>query len=127
MKPIITGLRKVLIVEDNPDNMTTIKAILKNKYNVTEAEDGEQGLAIAQSLFPDIVLLDMSLPKMEGKKVIQHLKENNLTKNLLIIAVTAQAMKGDKANFLSAGCDGYVSKPIDPVALLTEMERLLAR
>ena len=127
MKPIITGLRKVLIVEDNPDNMTTIKAILKNKYNVTEAEDGEQGLAIAQSLFPDIVLLDMSLPKMEGKKVIQHLKENNLTKNILIIAVTAQAMKGDKENFLSAGCDGYVSKPIDPVALLTEMERLLAR
>lgn len=115
----------VLIIEDNPDNMTTIKAILKNKYAIVEAVDGEEGLKMVISLLPDLILLDMSLPRMDGVEVARLLKENNETKNIPIIAVTAQAMKGDNEKFLKAGCNGYIPKPIDPVELLTEISKLL--
>jgi CheY-like chemotaxis protein/signal transduction histidine kinase/HAMP domain-containing protein len=123
----IDGLANVLIVEDNPDNMITIKAIVKKKYNIAEAFDGEMGLKMAQSQKFDLILLDMSLPKMDGKEVVKNLKSNNETKNIQIIAVTALAMKGDKEDFLRAGCDGYISKPIDPKALLAEIESLLKK
>jgi CheY-like chemotaxis protein len=120
-----TGLPKVLIIEDNKDNMTTIKAILKGKYTITEAFDGEQGLALALSGRPDIILLDMSLPKMSGQQMIETLKSNLETKNIPIIIVTAQAMMGDKEHFLATGCDGYVSKPIDQVILLKEISKFV--
>jgi CheY-like chemotaxis protein len=124
---LTTDLLNILIVEDNLDNMTTIKAILKGKYNITEALDGEIGLMKAQSEKPDLILLDMSLPKVSGTKVIKMLKADNETKNIPLIAVTAQAMKGDKENFLKSGCDGYVSKPIDHLELIAEIGRLLSR
>lgn len=125
-KPQTSNLNPtVLIVEDNPDNMTTIKAILKNKYAIAEAVDGEEGLRMSISLLPDLILLDMSLPRMDGEKVTRLLKENNETKNIPIIAVTAQAMKGDSERFIEAGCNGYIPKPIDPVELLTEISKLL--
>lgn len=114
----------ILIVEDNPDNMTTIQAILKGKYNIAEAVDAEEGLKLARTKIPDLILLDMSLPKMSGEEIITVLKENVDTKDILIIAVTAQAMKGDREKFLKMGCDGYVSKPIDQEALLEEISRL---
>ncbi|MCF8298209.1 MAG: response regulator [Saprospiraceae bacterium] len=120
-----TNLPNILIVEDNPDNMTTLKAILKGKYNIYEAVDGEQGLKIAQSQQPDLILLDMSLPEMEGEKVIQILKGNDKTKDIAVIAVTAQAMLGDKEKFLEAGCDGYIPKPIEQDELFGEIGRLL--
>ncbi len=115
----------ILIVEDKPDNMTTIKAILKNKYNILEAVDGEQGLEMIISLLPDIVLLDMSLPKLDGVEILKILKADEKAKNIPIIAVTAQTMKGDKEKFLDAGCNAYITKPIDPVQLLTEIRKLL--
>lgn len=125
-KPQTSNLNPtVLIIEDNPDNMTTIKAILKNKYAIVEAVDGEEGLKMVISLLPDLILLDMSLPRMDGVEVARLLKENNETKNIPIIAVTAQAMKGDNEKFLKAGCNGYIPKPIDPVELLTEISKLL--
>lgn len=120
------GMPNILIVEDNPDNMITIKAILKGKYNITEAVDSKEGLKIIQSQTPDIILMDMLLPKMEGEKIVKTLKANNETKNIPIIAITAQAMKGDQEGFLKAGCDGYVAKPIDQGALLAEIGRLLS-
>lgn len=116
---------KVLIVEDNPDNMITVKAILRNKYNIEEAIDGEQGLMMAQSQLPDLILLDMALPKMSGEEIIKILKKNKETKHIPVIAVTAQAMKGDEERFLNIGCDGYVSKPIDQELLLAEISGLL--
>lgn len=120
------GKPKVLIVEDNPDNMITLKAILKGKYIIAEAFDGERGLEMARSQLPNLILLDMALPKMSGEEILSILRKNKKTKNIPVIAVTAQAMKGDEEKFLKAGCDGYVSKPIDQEILLTEIERLLS-
>ena len=119
------GLPRVLVVEDNPDNMTTIKAILKGKFKISEAMDGKEGLKMAQSQLHDLILLDMSLPKMGGEAIIKVLKRSDKTDLIPTIAVTAQAMKGDKEKFLKAGCDGYVSKPIDHEKLLEEIGRVL--
>lgn len=118
-------LQKVLVVEDNVDNMTTIKAILKDNYAVSEAYDGEQGLSLANLLLPDIMLLDISLPKLSGDKILKQIKTNKHTKNIPVIAVTAQAMKGDKEKFLKLGFDGYVPKPISQEILLEEISKLL--
>ncbi|MFK5856529.1 MAG: ATP-binding protein [Bacteroidota bacterium] len=115
----------ILVVEDKPDNMTTIKAILKNKYNIMEAVDGEQGLDMIISLLPDLVLLDMSLPKLDGIEILKIVRADEKAKNIPIIAVTAQTMKGDKEKFMDAGCNAYIPKPIDPVELLTEIRKLL--
>lgn len=115
----------VLIIEDNPDNIITLKAILKNKYYIAEAIDGEQGLKMAQSQKPDLILLDMSLPKVSGQEIIKQLKSNDETKHIPVVAVTAQAMMGDKERFIKMGCDGYISKPVDQEVLLRKLERLL--
>jgi CheY-like chemotaxis protein len=104
----------ILVVEDNPDNMITIKAILQNKYTILEATDGEQGLIMALTEEPDLVLLDMSLPKMDGFTVVNKLKEHSEAKSIPVIALTARAMKGDREMMIEAGCDDYIAKPIDP-------------
>lgn len=115
----------VLIVEDNPDNMITLKAILKDKYNIYEALDGEIGLEIAQALMPDLILLDMSLPKKSGKDVVEALKADEVMWHIPVIAVTAQAMIGDKDKFIKYGCNDYVSKPIDPEIILDILKKWL--
>ncbi len=104
----------ILIVEDNPDNVLTIKAILKNQCKLLEAVDGAEGLQKAAQSSPDLILLDMSLPKMDGYEVVRHLKEDAKTSAIPVVALTAQAMKGDREKILAAGCDDYISKPIDP-------------
>ncbi|MEA1877067.1 MAG: ATP-binding protein, partial [Bacteroidota bacterium] len=111
---------RILIVEDNPDHMITIKAVLKGKYNIDEASDVEEALMKVITHKPEIVLLDMSLPEMSGEQAVKALKENSV----MVIAVTAQAMKGDREKFMKIGCDGYVSKPINQEALLEEILRL---
>ncbi|MDA3955031.1 MAG: response regulator [Bacteroidales bacterium] len=121
------GKPNVLIVEDNMDSITTIKAILGGKYNITEAFDGEQGLKSAQSQIPDMILLDMSLPKMDGEEIVKILKENKKTKNIPVIAITARVMKGDKEQFLKAGCNDYVAKPIDHEELKEKITNLLKK
>nr|WP_319396150.1 response regulator [uncultured Desulfobacter sp.] len=113
----ITGRPVVLIVEDNPDNMITIKAILPKGLDVKEAEDGQQGLDMARILTPDLIFLDMALPKMDGFEVVKALKADERTKNIPVVALTAQAMQGDKQRILGAGCDDYIPKPINPEAL----------
>lgn len=118
-------LPNILIVEDNPDNMTTIKAIIKEDYAVLEAYDGKQGLKTAISKLPDAILLDMALPEMEGIEVVRRLKSKKETMRIPVIAVTASAMKEDEEAFRAAGCDGYIAKPIDAEALLGEIRRLL--
>jgi CheY-like chemotaxis protein/signal transduction histidine kinase/HAMP domain-containing protein len=104
----------ILVIEDNPDNMITIKAILQSKYIIMEATDGEIGLKMALTKEPDLILLDMSLPKMDGFTVVKKIKENNDAKHIPVIALTARAMKGDREMTIEAGCDDYISKPIDP-------------
>jgi PAS domain S-box-containing protein len=112
------GKYDILIVEDNPDNMITIKAILGNRYNIAEAFDGLIGLRLAVSSNPDIILLDMALPKMSGMEVFKNIRKDEKAKSIPVIAVTAKAMKHDKEEIASAGFDGYISKPIDAQTLI---------
>ncbi|PKP33430.1 MAG: hypothetical protein CVT99_00305 [Bacteroidetes bacterium HGW-Bacteroidetes-16] len=122
---VSAGRKKILVVEDSADNRLTTRAILGEQYDLVDAIDGEDGLEKARLEIPDLILLDFYLPKMNGFKVIKLLKENENTKYIPVIAVTARAMKNDREEILEAGCDGYVSKPIDANLLLEEIEKLL--
>jgi CheY-like chemotaxis protein len=105
---------KVLIVEDNPMNMRLIEMILKSDdYTLLKAVDGEEALAIATIDHPDLILMDIRLPKVGGLEVAKRLKKNAKLSHIPIIALTAHAMKGDMEKAFEAGCDSYVSKPID--------------
>ncbi len=115
----------VLIVEDNPDNMITIKAVLGNRYRILEATDGETGLRMALEFKPDLVLLDMALPGMDGLTVVRRIRKNTESSPIPVIAMTARAMKGSREEILEAGCDGYISKPIDPVEVLAKIDSRL--
>jgi len=115
--------QKVLIVEDNPLNMRLIEMILKaNSYTLLKATDGEEALDIATRERPDLVLMDIRLPKVSGLEVARRLKENPAFSHIPIIALTAHAMKGDKEKAIEAGCDSYLSKPINT----RELPRLVA-
>ena len=106
--------QKVLIVEDNPLNMRLIEMVLKaNSYTLLKATDGEEALDIATRERPDLVLMDIRLPKVSGLEVARRLKENPALSHIPIIALTAHAMKGDKEKATEAGCDSYLSKPIN--------------
>ena len=117
----------ILVVEDNPDNMTTIKAILKGAYDILEATDGEEGLNMTLSELPDLVLLDMSLPKMDGFEVAGRIKSERGDRHIPVIALTAHAMKGDREKTIQAGCDDYVSKPVDPEELMKTIENYVGK
>lgn len=121
-KPIKSKGTTILIIEDNPNNMITIKAILHKRYEILEAVDGKIGLELANES-PDLILLDIQLPKMDGYEVLRKLKRKKKLANVPIIALTAMAMKGDEEKMMSAGFDGYMSKPIDPINLLEEIAK----
>jgi len=107
------GPQRALIVEDNPDNLFTLKTLMGKTYEYIEAFDGEKGLELAKKELPDIILLDISIPKLDGYEVARRLKEDEKTRNIPIIAVTARAMKGEREKTLACGCDDYISKPVD--------------
>lgn len=111
----------ILVVEDNPDNMTTIKAVLPNEYNILEAMDGEEGLKKIRTETPDLVLLDMSLPGMDGYTVAGKAKKDPNIAHIPVVALTARAMKGDREEIIKAGCDDYIAKPIDPELILQKV------
>ena len=119
------GIPNILVVEDNPDNLLSIKAILKDRYNISEAMDGEQGLEMARSELPDLILLDIALPKLDGLSVVAKLKDEVKTKNIPVIAMTAQAMRGDKERIIEAGCDDYISKPVDAEKIINKIKQWL--
>jgi len=101
---------------------------LEELYELTWVEDGEAALAILDKMAFDLVLLDISLPKMDGKAVLKEIRRRDRTKDLPTIALTAHAMRGDKENYLSLGFDDYLSKPIvDDEALIETIERLLEK
>jgi len=127
-KPIIipdTKLKRILVVEDNPDNMITVKAILGHKYEISEAFNGETGLDKILNEKPDLVLLDISLPKKGGMEIIGIVKKNTDIADIPIIAVTAKAMKEDQETILAAGFDDLVLKPIDLELLINTIEKQL--
>lgn len=105
---------KILIVDDNQDSRELAVKILKNAgYQMIEAADGEEALEKAVAENPDIILMDISIPKIDGYEVTRRLKSQVSFKNTPVIALTAHAMKGDKEKAIDAGCEGYISKPID--------------
>jgi two-component system, cell cycle response regulator DivK len=103
----------VLVVEDNPANMTLATFLLKSAgYAVLTATDAEAGLALARREQPDLVLMDIQLPGMDGLEACAILKKSEATRDIPVIALTALAMKGDEERIRAAGCDGYIAKPL---------------
>jgi len=103
----------VLVVEDNPANMTLATFLLKSAgYAVLSATDAEAGLALARAEQPDLVLMDIQLPGMDGLQACAILKKDTTTRDIPVIALTALAMKGDEERIRAAGCDGYIAKPL---------------
>jgi len=107
------GKPNVLVVEDNHDNMKTIRALLQDTCNVLEAGDGQVGFELALLRRPDLILMDISMPVMDGYKALDAIKNNAEICLIPVIAVTASAMVGNREEILDRGFDGYISKPID--------------
>lgn len=119
-------MTKILLVEDNEMNQDMLsRRLLRRGYEVVIAGDGAQGVTMSLSESPDIILMDMSLPILDGWEATRHIKFNPVTKHLPIIALTAHAMSGDRENALAAGCDDYDTKPVDFKRLLGKIEALL--
>lgn len=115
MEELKSGLPgKILIVDDNQDSRELVVKILKNRgYQTIEAVDGEEALKKAVAERPDLILMDRSLPKIDGYEVTRRLKGQEEFKDIPIVALTAHAMRGDREKALEAGCEGYISKPIN--------------
>jgi two-component system cell cycle response regulator DivK len=115
----------VLYIEDNPLNRRLVNKMLKDHYTILQAPDGQSGIESAHEYKPDVILLDINLPDMHGYDVVTHLKEQAELKNIPVIALTANAMDGDRLNCLEAGCDGYLAKPVMRIELLNTIRRFL--
>lgn len=117
---------RVLVAEDNAVNRELLRELLEVRgYEVAEACDGQEALQMVEQSRPDILLLDLSMPKLDGFGVVRHIRASPGLADLPVLAVTAYAMRGDREEVLRAGFDGYLSKPIDAAALAKEMGRLL--
>lgn len=117
---------KILLIEDNPQNRYLAKFLLEQRgHQVVEAETGPQGLTMASEVRPDIILLDIQLPVMDGHAVARALKSAPDLKLIPIVAVTSYAMAGDREKCLAAGAEGYIEKPINPETFVAEVERFL--
>jgi CheY-like chemotaxis protein len=123
--PIASNKPIVLVVEDNPDNLITLKALLKDSVTLIEASDGQSGIILSKEQKPDIILLDIALPDIDGFTVLAEIRKIESLQNIPVIALTARAMKGDPDEILSHGFDGYISKPIDSQRLTTILEEVL--
>jgi CheY-like chemotaxis protein len=119
-------MAKILLVEDNEMNRDMLSRRLQRKgFAVVIAEDGKSGVAMAASEAPDLILLDMSLPLLDGWEVARQIKAGPKTRSIPIIALTAHAMTGDRERALEAGCDEYDTKPVEFPRLLTKIESIL--
>jgi two-component system cell cycle response regulator DivK len=124
----IRWLPKILVVEDNQDNREMVVKVLKHHgYQVVEAVDGEEAIEKAKTERPDLILLDIYLPKMDGYEAARRLKGDRNLRHIPVIALTAHAMKGNMEEALAAGCDGYISKPINVRELPEQLEHFLKR
>ena len=119
--------KRILVVEDQEDNRQILRDLLANAgYDMIEAEDGEQGVAAANSERPDLILMDIQLPVLDGYEATRRIRTNPDLRSVPIIAVTSYAQAGDEDKALAAGCDGYVSKPYSPRELLAKVRDYLA-
>jgi CheY-like chemotaxis protein len=119
-------MKTVLIAEDNPTNRELLRELLEIRgYTVAEACNGKEALAKVEAAPPDILLLDIGMPLMDGFAVVRSLRENPRFSALPVVAVTAYAMQGDREKILNSGFDGYLSKPVNSSSLVQELDRLL--
>jgi two-component system cell cycle response regulator DivK len=118
--------KRILVVEDEEDNRKIVRDLLTNAgFEMIEAEDGEKGVAAALRERPDLILMDMQLPVLDGYEATRRIKARPELKSVPIIAVTSYALRGDENKAIVAGCDGYVPKPFSPRALLAKIKELL--
>ncbi len=117
---------KILVIEDNEQNLYLVRFILEQRdYEVFAAMDGKSGIEMAALLKPDLILLDIQLPVMDGYAVARNLRQNPDLANTPIVAVTSYAMSGDREKVMEAGCNGYIEKPIDPDTFVAQVEQHL--
>jgi len=120
-------MTRILIVEDNLTNLELMSYLLTAfGYTTVSASDGASGLGLARRECPDLIVCDIQLPEMDGYEVVRHLKDEEATSNIPLVAVTAFAMVGDRDRALAAGFDGYITKPIDPQTFVGQVEAFLA-
>jgi two-component system, cell cycle response regulator DivK len=118
----------ILYVEDNPDNRLLVKRILLSEdYSLLEAIDARDALNLLQTTRPDLILMDINMPDMDGYTLTAKIKSMPGFERVPILAVTANVMRGDKEKTLEAGCDGYIQKPLDIEQLTREIERFISR
>ncbi|HEX2205226.1 MAG TPA: response regulator [Longimicrobium sp.] len=118
----------ILLVEDNADNRDIYTTILRHHgYQVAEAVDGETGVRLARELQPAVILMDVTMPGMDGWEATRLIKAEPSTAAIPVVALTAHAMAEDRARAVEAGCDAYLSKPVEPSRVVQEVERQLAR
>lgn len=118
----------ILYIEDNCENRLLVRRVLEAEgYRVIEAEDGLAGMDFVQSETPDLVLMDINLPELDGYEVTKRLKQSPAMAEVPVIAMTANVMKGDREKTIAAGCDGYIPKPIDIDALPGQIARFLGK
>lgn len=116
----------VLIVEDQADNRAILRDLLSNAgYDLIEATDGEEGVALAESKRPDLIVMDVQLPIIDGYEATRRIKSNAALRSIPIIAVTSYALSGDEMKARAAGCDAYVAKPFSPRQLLAKIREHL--
>jgi CheY-like chemotaxis protein len=120
--------RVILIVEDDPKNLKLIRDLLQIRgYTTLEATDGKQGVDMAREKMPDLILMDIQMPVMDGFEAISILKADPVTKSIPIIALTAFAMQGDREKCMEAGCNDYITKPLDTRAFVTKVKEYLEK
>ena len=117
-----------LVIEDNEMNMKLVRSLLQlGKYSVLEAVDGENGIQLARKHHPDLILMDIQLPGMDGLTATREIKNDSVMKEIPVVALTSYAMQGDEEKARDAGCAGYLSKPIDTRSFLKKIGQFLAR
>ncbi len=118
--------KRILYIEDNFENRLFVRRVLESMgYEMLEAEDGMTGIERAQADLPDLILMDIGLPDIDGLETTRRLKQLSAVARIPVIALTANAMKGDAEQALAAGCEGYLTKPIGVAALRAEIEKAL--
>jgi CheY-like chemotaxis protein len=117
---------RILLIEDNEQNLYLVTFLLEQSgYEIVQARSGPEGIALAARVQPDLILLDIQLPQMDGYAVARALRQNQALKDVPIVAVTSYAMVGDRERILEAGCNAYIEKPINPDTFRSEIEQTL--
>jgi CheY-like chemotaxis protein len=121
-------MSRVLVVEDNPNNMKLINMVLKRHgYETIGAVTGEEGVEKAGTEKPGMILMDIMLPDIDGLETTRRIRKIESMQNIPIIAITSYAMAGDREKIIEAGCNGYFEKPINPLTIMTDIEKIIER